>query len=150
VTTETTLTYRPARWKGEMGCFPDTEMASQDMQVFRAYEELLATLSSPRTLQALKFLWALVHKAADNSDIWLDKDTAMEDLKLRAGFARPVYDPKTREMKIKPKSLKKVSEQTLRTLTDKIADIICVEVMPGMDRNRLYKEIAEMVEAHPR
>lgn len=147
---ETTLTYRQARWKGELGLFPDTEMAQADLGPFRPGEELLVTASSPRNLQALKFLWALVHKAADNSDEWLDKDAAMEDLKLRAKFSRRVRDRETGLFKTVPRSLKKITEQRLRVLTDEIADIICAEVMPGMKRNVLYKQIEEMIEAHPR
>ena len=83
----------------------------------------------------LKFLWALVHKTADNSPRWLDKDEAMEDLKMRARFARFVVEDDGK-VELRPKSLKRINDEALRLLTDKIMDIICQEILPGMKKER--------------
>jgi hypothetical protein len=95
-------------------------------------------------LEALKFLWALVHKTADNSSRWLDKDEAMEDLKMRARFARFVVGDDGK-VELRTKSLKRISDEALRLLTDKIMDIICAQIIPGMKKNDLRKEIELML-----
>lgn len=145
MTIHTTLTKRRARYPGEVGFFPDNPMAQEDIAVATMNEEVMCSFSRPRNLERLKYLWALVHKTADNSDRWLDKDEAMTDLKLRAGFARLVYDTKTREMVLRPKSLTRISDEALRLLTEKITGIILAEILPGMKANELRREIEDML-----
>jgi hypothetical protein len=142
---ETVLVKRGALYKGEIGFFPDNEMAADDIAPATMGEEVICRFYRPRQIEALKFLWAMVHKAADNSDLFLNKDDAMEKLKVRVGYTRVLYDRKTKELKPVPKSLVRIDSEALRILTDRIADVICTEVMPGMRRNDLYREIEEMV-----
>jgi hypothetical protein len=111
--------------------------------------EVVCSFYSPRNLESLKFLWALVHKVADNSDFWLDKDEAMEDLKMRARFARFVLNSEGK-VELRTKSLKRINDEQLRQLTDKIIDIICRDIIPGMSKNTLRKEIEEMLGGKPR
>jgi hypothetical protein len=66
-------------------------------------------------------------------------------LKTRVGYTRMLYDRKTKQLKPVPNSLVRIDSEALRILTDRIADVICAEVMPGMKRNDLYREIEEMV-----
>lgn len=140
----TTLVKRRALYPREVGFFPSTPMAEQDISTVAMDSEVICSFYSPRNLEALKFLWALVHKTAENSDRWLDKDEAMTDLKLRAGFAKMVFNNKTRELELRPKSLKRISDEEMRSLTNKVIEIICAEVLPGMRNNDLRKEIEEM------
>ena len=143
---DTTLVKRGALYKGEVGFFPTNEVAADDISAAKMNSEVVCTFYSPRTLEALKFLWALVHKVSENTDRYLDKDEAMSDLKLRAGYSKIAYDPKTKEMELRPKSLKRINDERLRQLTDKIIDIVCDEIIPGMKRNELRKEIEKMLE----
>ena len=73
MTIHTTLTKRRAKYQGEVGFFPDNEMAQQDIAIATMGEEVMCSFSRPRNLEQLKYLWALVHKVSDNSDRWLDK-----------------------------------------------------------------------------
>ena len=68
----------------------------------------------------------------------------MEDLKMRARFARFVVNDDGK-VELRPKSLKQISDEALRLLTDKIMDIICQEILPGMRKNDLRKEIELML-----
>jgi len=144
VSIETTLVKRPALYQGEVGFFPTNPMAWDDIAPVKMGSEVVCSFYTPRNLESLKFLWALVHKTADNSDRWLDKDEAMEDLKMRARFAKFVRD-RDGNMTLRPKSLKRINEEQLRQLTEKIMDIICQEILPGMKRNDLRREIEEML-----
>ena len=69
----------------------------------------------------------------------------MRDLKLRAAHTKVVYNDKTKELELRPKSLTRINNEQLRLLTDKIADIVCNEILPGMKPNDLKREIEEMV-----
>jgi len=144
MTINTTLTKRPALHKGEVGFFPDNPMSQDDIAVFAMYAETMHAIRTERNLQALKFLWGLVHKTADNTDYFLDKDDAMDSLKIKVGYSKSVYDPHTREMEVRPKSLKHISDEQLRLLTERMMDVICAEIIPGMEKNTLRKEIEEM------
>lgn len=145
MTIETTLVKRAALYPQEIGFFPSNPMAQEDVTPITMGSEVMVTLRSERNLQALKFLWALVHKTAENTDCFLDKDDCMERLKVRIGYSKAVYDPHTREMAVRGKSLKKISDEALRVLTDRMMDVICSELMPGMKRNELRREIEEMI-----
>jgi len=149
MTVNTTLTKRPALHKGEVGFFPDNPMAQDDIAHITMHSETMHRITSEKNLEALKFLWALVHKCADNTDYFLDKDDAMRALKIRVGYSKPVYDPHTRTMEVRPKSLKKIGDEGLRLLTDRMMDVICAEVLPGMKANDLRREIEEMIHGKP-
>lgn len=141
---ETTLVKRPALYQGEVGFFPTNPMAWEDISPVKMGSEVVCSFYSPRNLESLKFLWALVHKTADNSNRWLDKDEAMLELKFRARFVKFVRNSKG-QMELRAKSLKRINEEQLRLLTEKIMDIIVQEILPGMKKNDLRKEIEEML-----
>jgi hypothetical protein len=141
---ETTLVKRAALYVGEIGFFPSNQMAADDIAPAKMGGEIVCSFYSPRNLESLKFLWALVHKVADNSPRWLDKDEAMEDLKFRARFACFVQNSDGK-VELRTKSLKRINDEELRILTDKIMDIVCQEILPGMKKNDLRKEIELML-----
>src|SRR5580765_3967953 len=109
---ETTLVKRPALYVGEIGFFPTNHMAPEDIAPAKMHAEVVCSFYTPRNLESLKFLWALVHKVADNSDRRLDKDEAIEDHKMRSRFARFVVGPDG-NVEPRPKSLKRISEEAL-------------------------------------
>lgn len=145
MTINTTLVKRPALHKGEVGLFPNNPMAEEDLGLVAMFTEMMVSMSSERRLEALKFLWALVHKTAENSDYYLDKDEAMKDLKLRVGYTREVRNTFTGEMEVRPKSLTRISDERLRFLTNRMMDVICRDILPGMKPNDMRKEIEEML-----
>jgi hypothetical protein len=144
VTIETTLVKRPALHKGEVGFFPNNPMAEEDVSRVAMHSETMHRITSEKNLQALKFLWGLVHKVSDNCDLFLDKDDAMEKLKLRVGYSRAIYDPQTRGLENRPRSLKGISDEQLHLLTERMLDVICTEIIPGMKQNDLRREVEEM------
>lgn len=149
MTIETTLVKRRALYKGEIGFFPSNPVAEEDIAIVAMGSETVHSISSQRNIEALKFLWALVHKVADNTDRYVDKDEAMEDLKIRAGFTRVIFNNKKGELELRPKSLKRISDEQLRALTGKIQAIICDELIPGMKMDVLRREVEEMCRASP-
>lgn len=151
MTIETTLMKRRALYHGELGLFPTSEMASEDLALFNMNTEVMATLRSERRIEALRKLWLFVWKAQQNSDFWIDKDTAMEWFKVQAGYVKPGRDPDTKEWNPRrPKSLKRIGDEELALLTSRVEDLIVNEVLPGIDRGDLRREIEEMLRGPPR
>lgn len=141
---ETIMIKRRAYYKGEIGMFPAGEIFEQDLVPIKMGDEVINRFYSERNIKALRYLWGLVHLVADNTDRYLDKDEAMEDLKLRAAFTRVLTD-KDGKLELRPRSLTRVSDEELRVLTAKIIDIICRELLPGMKHDHLRREVEEMV-----
>jgi hypothetical protein len=142
---QTTLTKRRALYKGEIGMFADNEISANDIANFPLDSEIMHTMSQPKNIMALRFLWGLVHKVQQNTDYWLDRYKAMEFLLHKINYTRVVIDFETKKPKEVPRSLAKAGNEELRLVTDRIADFVCAEVIPGMAKDDLIREIKEML-----
>jgi len=147
VTIETFLTKRRARYPGEIGLFAESQMAEEDLVLFGLNKELMAKLWTEKRIEQLRYLWGLVHKVSDNTELFLDKDDAMEGMKLAAGYYRMVWDTRLQKLVPRGKSLTRISDEQLRLLTGKIQNVIREQVFPGMQDNELRREIEEMIGA---
>jgi hypothetical protein len=145
MTIDTFLVKRKALYRGEVGLFPNSEIAEEDLALIAMGAEVMATLRREKNIQALRYLWGLVHKVAENSELFMDKDDAMDGLKKRVGFSKAVYDPHARKIEVKAKSLTRISDERLRLLTEKIQGVICNEILPGITSTTLRREIEEMI-----
>jgi hypothetical protein len=110
--------------------------------------ELRVEITTERNLRQLAFAWVLAGKIADNTDCFLDKNDAMDNvpwgLKCRARHAKAVSDPVTGEVTVKPLSLKRLDGEAFKRLLDRMIHVTCTEIIPGMDANRLTEEIEAM------
>lgn len=145
MTIHTFLVKRKAKYRGEVGLFPNSEMAEEDLVPIARDQEVSVALRREKNIQALRYLWGLVHKVADNTDLFLDKDDAMEAFKVRVGYSKAIYDPHARKIESKGRSLTRISDEQLRLLTDAITTVICTEILPGIKRKQLREEIEEML-----
>jgi hypothetical protein len=143
------LVKRRALHRGEIGFFPNDPMAEEDTALISLNSETMHTIKSEPRLEALRYLWGLVHKAQENSDFFLDRYKAMHWLKLKVGYSKAVWDPDEEKMIVKPKSLTRINDEQLRLLTDRIADAICEHILPGIKQEDLRREVEEML-AGPR
>jgi hypothetical protein len=144
MTIETVLIKRRALYRGEIGFFANNEMSEEDLALATMNQEVIVRWYRPRTIEKLRYLWGVVYKTWQNTDLWIDKDAAMEDLKTRVRYTKRVYDRTTERYKEVPKSLTRINDEQLRLLTDRIIDIICRDVLPGMKHAELRAEIEEM------
>jgi hypothetical protein len=148
LTVETFLTKRRARYVGEIGLFAESQMAEDDLVLFGLNKELMAKLWTEKRIEQLRYLWGLVHKVADNTDLFLDKEEAMEGLKIAAGYYRMVWDTRLQKLVPRGRSLTRISDERLRLLTAKIQEVIREQIFPGMKNNELRREIEEMIGAN--
>lgn len=145
MTIEVSLRKRKAKFHGEVGFYPDDPVAEDDCRALPLDTDAMHVISSPKNLALQRYLWALVTLVANNTEFFIDKDDAMEKLKLKARFAKLVQDPKTKKWELVPKSLKRLSNEQLQRLVNRILHIVISEIIPNMDEKALRKEIEEMV-----
>lgn len=108
-------------------------------------EQVIVTWYRPKTLEKQRYLWGVVYKVWQNTDMWLDHHDAMVDMKKAVHFTKMLWDSKEKQLKPRVKSMKRISDSELRVLTERITDYICAEILPGMDRNDLRREVEEML-----
>ena len=145
MTTESIFTKRRARYKGEMGILADDPSAEEDLQPFTEGDQIYIRYFSQKNVQALRYLWGLVHKAFRNTDRYVSKRKLMDDLLVQVDYSKLAYNSETKKLERVPKSLAVISNEELRLATERIMDVICTELIPGMKKNDLRREIEEMV-----
>jgi hypothetical protein len=132
---------RPALHKGEIGLFATNEWDSNSLASL-GNETAWAEVSTPHSLQLLRYLWAIAQKLADGG-LYEDKDEAMDDLKIRARFARwgVIKDTPI----VVPRSLSRASYDTLHRLADRFVHIVCSDLLPDMPESAFRKALEEMI-----
>jgi len=132
---------RKAKFAGEVGIFGVDQQS--DDEIKRLSDDMVwAEITVPRNLRQLRFLWALAQKLTDGG-VYETKEDAMDDLRIRARFARfGVEDGRT---VVVPRSLSKVRADTLTRLINRIVFIVCCDLLPHIKEADLRAEIEEMV-----
>jgi hypothetical protein len=144
---EAALIRRKAIAKGEVGLFGVDQSSEQDLARLQMDSYVWAELRNPRNLKLIRLLWALATKLADGG-LYLDKDDAMDDLKIRAKWAKFIYE--NNRVVIVPKSLTKASGASLSRLADRMFYIVCTELISHMREGEFREEVEAMVAGKPR
>ena len=155
MTVELFGTKRGAKHVGEQAIFFDFEVFANEFATIAIGTELRVEITTARNLLQLAFAWVLAGKIADNSDVYIDKDDAMNNvpwgLKCRAHHAKSVINPETGEATIKPVSLNRTIEgklmdgEAFKRLLDRMVYVACRDITPGMEPGHLTDEIEAML-----
>jgi len=134
---------RKAKYAGEFGLFGVDQIA--DQEILRLSDDMVwVEITVPRNLKQIRYLWAIASKLADGG-VYDSKEDAMDDLKIRARFARfGVEDGRT---VIVPRSLSRQRGDVLSRLINRIVYIVCTDLVPHIKEKDLRAEIEEMVGA---
>lgn len=133
---------------GEVGLFAESQIAEDDMALVPMGAEVRVEMATERNAAMLRFVWALAGIIADNTDAYLDRDDAMNGplgLKMRAHYCKPVVDPGTGEVTLRPLSLKRLSNEAFARLCKRFIWVTCNQILPGMEDGLLRAEIEDMV-----
>lgn len=145
MTIETQLRKRAALYKGEVGFFPHSEIASDDISTIADQADCLCKISSPKNLALLAKLWCIADVVAKSHDHLYDKEDAMDYLKKKARFVKTKIDPTSGEVELVGKSLARCSNETLSRLANRMVHIVCTEIIPGMEPTALRQQLEDMV-----
>jgi hypothetical protein len=133
---------RPAR-SGEVGLFPDSAAGSEDLDRVKTGRSYMVSVSSPRTLEQNRYIWALATFVHENHHSLADKDEAMEYLKIKCRHYRLSYNPDTCRTNMVPKSLTEFDKQEFSQFINRAIHVICHEIFPGMNEEELRAEMNE-------
>jgi hypothetical protein len=133
----------------EVAIHIDSPVFAEDFARIKLGTELRVEITTERNLKMLAFAWVLAGKIAENTDWYLDKNDAMENvpwgLKCRAKHAKAVVDPVTGEVTVKPLSLKRLDGEAFKRLLDRMVLVTCRDIIPGLEPGKLTDEISAMV-----
>ena len=133
---------RKARYVSEVGLYGADEVADQEISRMPNDEMAWAEITTPHSLKLLRYLWAIAQKLADGG-LYQDKDEAMDDLKIRARFAR--FSVEKGRTLIVPRSLARQRRDVLSRLADRFVFIVCQDLLPDMTESKFRREIEKMV-----
>lgn len=148
MTIETFLVKRKSRYTGEVGLFSNSQLSEDDFAAVPIDTEVRVEMATERNMQMLKFVWALAGMIANNTDYFLDSDDAMngpQGLKIKARHCKIVVDKETREIQVRPLSLKRLSNEAFHRLLKRMVFVVCTDLIPGMDEGPLRDEIEKMI-----
>jgi len=132
---------RKAKFAGEIGLFGVDQIADEEIKKLPD-DMVWAEITVPRNLKQIRYLWAIASKLADGG-LYDSKEDAMDDLRIRARFARfGVEDGRT---VIVPRSLSRQRGDVLSRLINRIIFVVCSDLLPHIKEKDLRAEIEEMV-----
>ena len=134
---------RKAKFSGEVGIFGADQISDEEIKKL-GDDMVWVEITVPRNLRQIRYLWALAQKLTDGG-LYESKEDAMDDLKIKARFARfGVEDGRT---VVVPRSLSRQRGDVLSRLINRIVFIVCADLLPHVKEVDLRREIEEMVGA---
>lgn len=134
---------RRAKYAGEVGLFGVDQIADEELKKLPD-DMVWCEITVPRNLRQIRYLWAIASKLADGG-VYESKEDAMDDLKIRARFAR--WGEENGRTVIVPRSLSRQRSDVLHRLINRIVFIVCAELLPHIKEKDFRAEIEEMVGA---
>jgi len=132
---------RKSRYAGEIGLYGADQVADEEIK--RLGDDMVwLEITVPRNLRQIRFLWALAQKLTDGG-LYESKEDCMDDLKIRAKFAR--WGVENGRTVIVPRSLSRQRGDVLHRLINRIIFVVCRDLLPHVKEADLRAEIEEMV-----
>jgi hypothetical protein len=139
---------RPARFAGERGLFPVDAHAIAGMQAIgKTGSHVLVSTRTARNLRQFRLYWALCSKIAESFEPQRDKYDVDHLLKIKGRHFRWVTDPVTGELTPRTESIavESMTQEAFALFFQRCVEIICAEIVPGMDAELLKAEVLEMI-----
>jgi hypothetical protein len=124
---------------------PADPMAAEDIERLSPSKALMVEVKQPRSLPQHRLLFALLRKVTDNMD-GVTENALLSWLKVKLGyiehmplgFGRSYAAPASI-------SFAAMSQPDFREFFDRAVDLICAEVIPGLDKPALLREVNKML-----
>ena len=130
---------------GEMGLFIESPIFEEEWFSLKIGAEIKAECTVPANLKYVRFFHALASKVADNSDRFVDKDDAKQQILLDARHFKTIYDPLRNKAEVKAKSVAGLSGDTWIRLLRRCTHVVLTKYLPDMEENTLKAEIEKMI-----
>lgn len=123
---------------------PLTPFDSEQLERFAPGKPIKAKLTQPRSVPHHRLYWAMLAKVCENLDN-IPTETLHEVVKLRCGYATTVRTksgPVTVPGSI---AFEKMTQPEFREFFERAVAFVCEQIIPGLGRDRLKREVAEML-----
>lgn len=144
MTVRTILRKRRPMHPREIGLFADHEIADEDLQLVPLNQECMVTITTPKSLDVLKYLWALATMVSRSVEGLYDREDGMDYLKTKARFVKAVWNERTKKTEFVPKSMRRLSDPELRRLMQRMQYVVLSQVCPRMKEGELKRELIKM------
>jgi len=131
------------------GLFAGDDPAERILEAIAQDEEVLVTISKPRSIQHHKLYYALCTLVASNSSLFMTKDEVSDHLKLNTGLYETMYVGDDQVPVHIPRSIafENMSTAEFREYWERVCDYVAVEIIPGIDREDMMDEINRMIQS---
>jgi hypothetical protein len=110
-------------------------------------ETAVVDLKKPRNYKSLKRYWKLCEVVLNSSKDFKSKDQVHQFLKIRAGHATVIVAKSTGEVYLLADSIDYDSiedETEFQEIWRRVVDVVCEDILPGIDRNELEYEVLKL------
>jgi len=129
---------------------PRTQMGADDLATIPPNKDLLVSIRTPRNVEQFELAWVLAGEVANACDWLLDKDEAMDLLKLKCKHVRWVTEParngKPQRTYMMPKSIawESLTQERFERFFNRMIYIVCSDILPGLKESDLRKRIEDI------
>ena len=125
---------------------PADRLAEEDLQALPIGKQLLVEVRKPRSLQHHRLLFALLRKVAESTPTPLSENALLSWVKVRTGYVEmvPLGFGKSYAA---PASIAfgNMDQGEFGLFFDRVVELICAEIVPGLGKPELLAEIQEML-----
>jgi len=129
------------------GLFAGDEQAERILEAIAQDEEVLVTITKPRSIQHLKLYYALCSLVCSNSSRFMTSSEVSDHLKLNTGLYDtmlvgdvPVHVPKSIAFENMP-------TEEFREYWERVCDYVAQEIIPGISKDAMQDEINRMIQS---
>ena len=110
---------------------------------------VMVEIRVPRNIKAFRLAWVLAEIVSQSCDWLIDRETAMDHLKIKARHVRIIHDPVRNTTAIVPKSISfaSLSQAGFKRVFDRMINAVITEIIPGMNETELRAELERIVGA---
>ena len=128
------------------GFSPGDDHAVETMKRWPIGTRVKADCRIPRAARTHKRYWALVKLIYENTEQFRSADMVHQFLKIRAGHCTPIVSKRTGEVFLVPDSISydTLDETEFQQVWRRIVDVVCEEILPGVDQDSLEYEIQKL------
>jgi hypothetical protein len=125
------------------GLAPADDDAREHLLKYKIGDTLAAEIVKPREHRSIRRYWAMIKLVLDSTDQFKSRYQLHTYLKIRAGHCTSIVNKLSGEVFLIPESIDyaTLNEDQFNDVWRRIVDVICEEILPGVQEHELELEI---------
>jgi hypothetical protein len=135
-----------AVFRKELGCLrPADEEAEKVLRGIKMGECVTVSVKRPRNLQQLRLFWALMTNVWENQEHYKTPDEVCDAFKFAVGHYDVLRTKRGDEKVLRSIAFPAMDQTAFDAFFKRAVDFCVAEVIPGIGREELEREVLEMV-----